>query len=155
MKPFAQNFVHSINVSLGHLALEDRLLVDPSVGGKGYCVTEKPITYGEYYRVLETLAGAKFPSISPLPMLILSHGVEWWEAFRMKFGILPAIKGNLLWLQPATIKLCTAYFLFDCKLVTKELGYEPAFETLEGLCMTVKDWKENGGEKNATTAVPA
>lgn len=146
LKPFVLPFVHAINVSLGHLALEDTLLVNAKIGGKSYCISERPILYAGYYRVFETLLGAKFPDVSPLVMLSLAYVVEMWEWLRIYLP-LPGVKGDLHQLQPGVLKMCTLHVLFDHKAATRDIGYEPAFETLEGLCMSVKDFKESGKPK--------
>ncbi|KPI38225.1 uncharacterized protein AB675_1195 [Cyphellophora attinorum] len=149
LKPCVMNFVHCINVSLGQLALEDRLLVDPKVSGKGYAITERPELYHNYYRVLETLGGCTFPDVQPLMMLSLAQMIEMYEWVR-SYLPLPAITGDLHNLQPGMLKMCMLHVLFDSKAAAKDLGYQPAFDTLEGLCMTVKDWNEKESSKNGS-----
>ena len=145
LRPVIYNWVHAINVSLGHLALEDSLL-NGNKGGKAYCVTEKPILYGNFYLVFETMAGIRFSNVSPLLMLIVAECIQVWETLAVYLPI-PRPTGELHELQPGMLKMCLLNILFDNKLATKEIGYEPALETLEGLCMTIKDWEEKGKPK--------
>lgn len=145
LRSFVLNFVHGINVSIGHLALEDGLLTNgKTIGGKGYCITERPELYRNYYSVLETVGGCTFRDVPPLLMISLAQVIEAWEWVR-QYLPLPAVEGDLHQLQPGVMKMCMLHTLFDHKAATRDLGYQPAFDTLEGMCMTCKDWNDRGG----------
>ena len=139
--------VHAIEVSLCHLALEDRLLSTRQVGGKAYVVThDDVITYGDLYLLLSTLAMTKvsIPKLQPLVVVLLAHVTEAYVLLRARYlGWLPPVTGDLQMLQPATIATCTAHFWYDSTLTEKDLGYRSPMSALEGLCMTLNDWNKN------------
>lgn len=142
LKPFLCHFVHAINVSLGHLALEDKLLEDASLGGRGFPIAERPIMWQDHYRVLELLAGCKFPPVNAMMLVLLSYLIELYCVMQAYVKWLPAIRGDLNSLQPGMMAMCAAYLMFTDDVTRKDLGFVPAMQTLEGLCMTVKDWEE-------------
>ena len=107
-------------------------------------------SYDDYYRVLTTLATTpmEYRVISLLPILVLAYMVEAYALLRARvMPFLPATQGRLDLLQPATLYMSTGHFFYNIDQAKDDLGYEPAMGTLEGLCMSVRDWNEQYGGK--------
>lgn len=138
-----------MNVSLGHLALEKCLLANPNVGGSSFVITEQDlIAYSDYALALTTLASTpvKYQSVSPLLIVVMAYLVEAYVLLQARFmPFLPTTSGDLNLLQPGTLSMGTGHFFYSIDRARDELGYEPAMGTLEGMCLTVRDWNENAG----------
>lgn len=146
MRPYRQQFVHALNASIGHLLLENRMLADPTAARKSYAIAEDgAISYNDLYLALETMATTpiRYMTVQPLPMVILAYTVETYLLVRKRYlPFLPDITGEIRLLQPATLAVCNGHFFFPTDKAAKDLAYEPAMGTLEGLAMSVKDWNE-------------
>lgn len=141
-------FVHALNVSLAHLNLEHRLLNTPgTVCGKSYAVTEHDlISYADYYLALTTLAETpmQYRLVPPLLIVVAAYLVEAYVLIRARVApFLPATSGNLDLLQPGMLYMSTGHFFYPIWRAQDDIAYEPAMRTLEGLCITVRDWNEN------------
>lgn len=141
------NFVSAVNVSIGHLAYEEALLKDSSLGGRAYCVTDPnpPATYEHLYNYLMTmttpLTPVSFPYVPHIPFLFIAYGIETYNIIRERYlTFLPAPKGDVAALQPAMLRVCTLHALFTDDKAKKEIGYKAPVSTLEGLSMAVVDW---------------
>ena len=138
------------NVSLAHLLYEARIHTR-DLGGKAYCVCDpgQPFRYGDLYRLLNILAHqttpVNFPPTPALPLLLLSYLVEAYISIQRRYlpSLLPPLVGDLLVLQPALFNYSTVQIIYDDSLARKELGYNPGADTLEGLCLHVREWNEN------------
>ena len=150
------NFVHAQNVSIAHLDFEARLLSDSAdkVAGKAYAITDPslPITFGDIYQCLTTLAHPStpiaFPRVPPAMILVVAHMVEWYVLLRHRYlNFLPAVTGDLSLVQPAMFQMCVYSIIYDISKAKTELGYTGAISTLEGMCSAVRDWNEKAEEK--------
>ncbi|KAF8882157.1 hypothetical protein CPB84DRAFT_1817152 [Gymnopilus junonius] len=159
-----QSFSYVENCAAAHLCYEARLIElqagskNPDIGGQAFCVADPGTTptYGDAYTTLETLSDGEctFPTLSPTFMLLFSHVVEkyyrahyalvskgWWFA-----KLLPAVKGEIINLQPALFYLTSVHLIFDdsrARLTPEKggLGYTGAWTTVEGLHKTVEEHK--------------
>ena len=148
------NLVNAQNVSIAHLAFEARLVAPatqatPDVGGRSYYCTDPggPITFGDLYRLLRTLAHPtttpKFSRLPPAPMLVVAHLLEAYSLLRCRyFKFLPELPGDLALLTPAIFNLSTVHLVYDDSLTREELGYRPAVGTMEGLCLQLIEWND-------------
>lgn len=141
--------MHALNVSLGHLALEKGLLVNPNIGGRSFVITEDDlIAYDDYRKALTTLAETpmKYRSVPPLLIVGMAYLIEAYVLLQARFmPFLPTVSGDLNLMQPGTLAMCTGHFFYSIDRARDDLGYEPAMSTLEGMCLTVRDWNENAG----------
>lgn len=141
------NFVNAQNVSIAHLAFEASLLSNKDVGGRTYYVTDpgSPVYYGDLYTVLHTLAHkdtpANFPRIPAVPMLLIGHAIEAYMMFRARYMPgLPPITGDIAMITPAMFNMSTVHLVYDNRLATEEIGYNPPISTMEGLCLQMLEW---------------
>jgi nucleoside-diphosphate-sugar epimerase len=141
------NFVNAQNVSIAHLAFEASLLSDKDVGGRTYYVTDPgiPLYFGELYTVLNTLAHkdtpANFPRIPGVPMLVMGYAIEAYMLLRARFlPKLPPITGDIAMITPAMFNMSTVHTVYDNRLATEEIGYNPPISTMEGLCLQMLEW---------------
>lgn len=161
-----QSFVHGINCALAHLQFE-AVLADPASAtspqaGRPFVVTDPcpPITYGALYDLMTTVAATPFRSISipPVPMLLLSYVVEFYNLLpaRLPFlaGILPRIPGDVVYLEPGLFSICTHLVgnMADAQKSVAEggLGYRGVLTSLEGMCQEVIEWNREQ-EQHAKT----
>lgn len=106
------------------------------------------VSYGDYYLALTTLAASpmKYQIVPPLPIVVVCYLVEAYVLLRARFvPFLPAITGDLDLMQPATLFMSSGHFYFSIDQAKDDLGYEPAMGTLEGMCITLRDWNEHLG----------
>lgn len=143
------NFVSAENVSIGHLAYENAVLKDSSLGGRAYCVMDPnpPVTYGHLYTLMKTLVNpltpVNFPYVSHLPVLFVSYMVEAYNLIRHRYlNFLPPVTGDLAILQPGIFNVCTLHVLFTDTKAKEEIGYRGAIETLEGFAADLADWNQ-------------
>ena len=150
------NLVNAQNVSIAHLDFESRLLSDKAdvVAGQAYAVTDPnpPITYGDMYLTLTTLAHSstpvKFTYVSPGSLLVFATLIEWYILLRHRYlSFLPEVTGDLSLLQPTMFQMCSFHLVYDISRAQKELGYRGAMTTLEGLCLALKDWNDKAEMK--------
>ncbi|KAL2843655.1 hypothetical protein BJY01DRAFT_235595 [Aspergillus pseudoustus] len=170
LSPTIQNFVNAENVSIAHLLYEQRLIEHtaspstlPNIGGEAFVVTDPnpAITFGDMYLLLSTLATTpiRFPSIPPLPMLILSHVFEWYILLRHFYlPWLPEPTNEMLQLQPALFGVSNPHVVIDDSRARKSpeqggLGYEPPLTSLEGLCRQLEHWNRLAAERGAAAMV--
>lgn len=141
--------MHALNVSLGHLALDKGLLSSPGIGGRSFAITEHDlISYGDYGLALTTLAAApmKYHLVPPLLIVMMAYLIEAYALLQARFmPFLPGTSGDLNLLQPGTLSMSTGHFLYSIDAARDDLGYEPAMGTLEGMCLTIREWNENAG----------
>lgn len=150
-----QPFVHSANVSIGHLCLEKALLDNrPGVAGSAYCITDPnpPIRYGDLYAALSLLAHPStpvtFPKVPFILLYLLSLVVEQYKILRHLYvPSLPPPPGDLFYLLPGLFKVCTAHMVFPGTRAEKEIGFVGAYTTLDGVCEAVLDWNRKIEEK--------
>lgn len=159
-----QSFVYVENCSLAHLLYEQRLVemgeggVD--IGGQAFNVTDPnpPMSYGDVYTVLSTLTrgATKFADLPPVVMLGLAHVLEAYYVLRLSHPVLarmlPAIQGEVVYLQPSLFSLTQIHVVFDDSRARKAareggLGYEGQWTSLEALCQLVMEWDREGREK--------
>ncbi|KAL3451286.1 hypothetical protein BJX65DRAFT_293803 [Aspergillus insuetus] len=170
LSPTIQNFLNAENVSIAHLLYEQRLIEHtanptslPNIGGSAYTVTDpnSAITFGDMYLLLSTLATTpiRFPSIPPLPMLMLSHVFEWYILLRHFYlPWLPRPTNEMNQLQPALFAVSNPHVVIDdsrARLVPEQggLGYEPPLTSLEGLCKQLEHWNRLAAERGAAAMV--
>ncbi|KAL3493093.1 hypothetical protein BJX62DRAFT_90594 [Aspergillus germanicus] len=170
LSPTIQNFVNAENVSIAHLLYEQRLIEHtanptslPNIGGSAYTVTDPnpAITFGDMYLLLSTLATTpiRFPSIPPLPMLLLSHVFEWYILLRHFYlPWLPQPTNEMNQLQPALFAVSNPHVVIDdsrARLAPEQggLGYEPPLTSLEGLCKQLEHWNRLAAERGAAAMV--
>ena len=161
-----QSLTYVENGALAHLCYEQRLIElergssNPDIGGQAFTVTdaELPLTYGDVYTALNTLdKETVFPFVSPTFMLGLSHVVEVFHVTKSLLstsdslvgraiaGLIPAVSGELINLQPPIFALTSIHLIFDDSRArlppTKGgLGYYGPYTTLEGLCKTADEY---------------
>ncbi|KAL2824618.1 hypothetical protein BDW59DRAFT_162272 [Aspergillus cavernicola] len=166
LSPTIQNFVNAENVSIAHLLYEQRLIEHtnnpstlPNIGGQAFVVTDPnpAITFGDIYLLLTTLATTpiRFPEVSPLPMLILSHLVEWYILLQhLYLPRLPKATGEMAQLQPALFSISNPHIIIDDSRARKSpgeggLGYAPPLTSLDGMCKEVENWNRLAAERGA------
>lgn len=150
------NFVAAQNVSIGHLAYENTLLLHPERGGQGFCVTDPnpPIRYQDLYHALTLLAHPStpvaFPYIPHMPLLLLSYFIEAYNVLQTQYlaGVLPALgNGDLSFVQPAVSSLCVMHIVYTDTAAQETIGYRAPITTLEGFMLAVRDWNDRAEEK--------
>lgn len=164
----AQSFCYVENCAAAHLCYEARLVellegaAHPDIGGQAFCVADPGTTptYGDVYTTLETLTGGEchFPILSPTAMLLFAHAVEcYYRAHHALVAggwrlaaLLPAVKGDIINLQPSLFSLTSVHLIFDdsrARMAPEKggLGYSGAWTTLEGLHRTVEEHKSGIG----------
>lgn len=186
-----QHFISVENCSLAHLCYEQRLVElaggggNPDIGGRPFIVTDAgpPIAYGDCYRVVEVLSEGKikFQVLSPSWMLLLAHAFQTYYLathflsqspnlfLRTAGALLPRLSTLLINLQPSVFNLTSVHLIFDSSNARARpeaggLGYEPLWNSLEGFCQLVSDYRSrrvvdhahtSGGQGSiATSGVP-
>ncbi|KAK0632487.1 hypothetical protein B0T14DRAFT_34574 [Immersiella caudata] len=164
-----QSFVHGANAAIAHLDFE-AILTSPASSksaqaGRPFVVTDPnpPITYGDLYFLIKTLAVTPFRTISlpPVPMVLLSYLVEGYSLLRLKWPavcwILPAISGDVKHLKPALFTICTHLIASNDTasqpVKSGGLGFSGVFTTLEGMTQEVVEWNrvhQAAGTKDVT-----
>jgi hypothetical protein len=166
-----QSFNYVENCSLAHLCYEERLLeisnggANPDISGRAFTVTDPgpPLTYGDVYKVVETLDDETFfPRLSPTAMLLVAQILEFIyltryfldssssRLLRALSCLFPNITGDIVNLQPSLFSLTQLHLIFDdsqARLSPAKggLGYRGAFTTLEGICKTVEEYHKSDG----------
>jgi hypothetical protein len=166
-----QNFNFVENCSLAHMCYEERLIelsrgsANPDISGQAFNVADPggPVTFGDVYKVLETLDDeTSFPILSPTAMLLVAQILEFIYLSRYFLSmsssrllraiswLFPNITGDIVNLQPSLFNLTQLHLIFDdsrARLSPAEggLGYHGAFTTLEGLCKTVEEHQKADG----------
>lgn len=147
--------MHGINAALAHLHFE-AVLSDsgtlPSQSGKPFVVTDPnpPITYGDLYTAISTLATTHFrvAPVPPILILLFSHAIEWYILIRLKYPflrrLLPPITGDAKFLQPAIMDICT-HLVASNENISRPveeggLGYRGVITTLEGMVQEIVEW---------------
>ncbi|KAH7048355.1 putative 3-beta hydroxysteroid dehydrogenase/isomerase family protein [Macrophomina phaseolina] len=164
-------FVYTENVSLAHLLLE-RYLITPArstpggepvdIGGSAFTVTDPnpPIRFGDIARLLCTLLASPitFTPVPPIVFFVLAHLIEGYALLQFRYArrVLPALKGDLAFLQPALFAICCVHLFYDDGEARKRpeeggLGYRGAWTSMEAMCQQVLVWNEEwkarfGGE---------
>ena len=166
-----QSFVHVENASLAHLCYEARLIEAPrpsgadpesDVGGGSFVVTDAgaPPTYGDVYSALTLLTdgAVTFPWVSPTVMLLVATLVERYylahhalrSASPRLARFLPALTGDIVFLQPSIFNSTLAHLIFDDSRARKApeeggLGYNGRITTMQGTCQVVAVRKRGSG----------
>lgn len=87
-------------------------------------------------------------SVPPLPMLLISYVIEFYNLLPARFPalqkVLPGLPGGSAHLQPGLFSICT-HLLTDMSEAQKSvseggLGYQGVVTTLEGMCQEILDW---------------
>lgn len=113
------------------------------------------ISFSDIYTLLETLSKTpvSFPTIPPVPLLILSYLIELYSVIQFKYlpWLLPAIKGDLNQIQPSLFSISDVFCVADDSRAKKApelggLGYNPPLTTLEGMCKQLVDWNSKAGK---------
>jgi hypothetical protein len=155
-----QNHVSVHNVSTAHLLLESALLrKNAPAAGKPFVISDPnpPIYFTDFYKILSTLAVTPFKVhyIPPVPLLLLSYVIEQYHILQNRFpGGLPALPQDIQLLQPGLFQISSINTISVDSNARKSveeggLGYKGICTTLQGLCMTVKDWNDDhAGEEN-------
>jgi hypothetical protein len=164
-----QSFVHGVNCALAHLQLESILAEDGShsspQAGRPYCITDpnRPIYYGDLYRLISKLATTPFRLISlpPMPFVLFSYLVEAYTLLPFYLPgslarLLPPLPGDIKHLQPGLFSICT-HLVADNADAGRAvgdggLGYRGVLTTLEGMCQELVDWNREQEEHAAQAA---
>ena len=165
-----QSFIYVENCSLAHLCYEQCLndlqagSKNPDIGGQAFNITDAgpTPTYGDVYTAVNILSkgAATFIYLSPTFILFVSHLVEWYyvarhllvqSSLRVLGKLVPAIRGDIIFLQPSMFALTNVHLIFDDSRARAApekggLGYNPLFNTLEGVCKVILEYEKNGGE---------
>lgn len=161
-----QSFVHGINVAIAHLHFEAVLSSSANShlapqAGRPFVVTDPnlPITYGDLYFALETLAVTSFRTVPlrPLPLLLASYPIEWYSLLRAKYQCLrralPPLRGDVKHLKPGLFSICTHLVATNDSasrsVVDGGLGYKGVLTTMEGMVQEVMEW--NHWHRNKST----
>ena len=110
------------------------------------------VSYDDYYLALTTLAASpmRYQAVPPLLIVVAAYLVEAYALLRARvMPYLPATTGDLDLVQPGMLFMSTGHFFFSIDPAKDDLGYEPAMGTLEGMCVTVRDWNENLGTSHS------
>jgi nucleoside-diphosphate-sugar epimerase len=159
-----QSFSYVENCAAAHLCYEARLIElqggskNPDIGGQAFCIADPGTTptYGDAYITLETLSDGEctFPTLSPSAMFLFAHLLEmYYRAHNALLSagwsfakLLPAVKGEIINLQPSLFYLTSVHLIFDdsrARLPPEKggLGYSGAWTTIEGLHKTAEEHK--------------
>lgn len=159
-------------MALAHLQHEAVLAAAPGVpsqAGRPFVVTDPnpPISYSDLYTAISTLSVHPFRTvvIPPLPMLLLSYLIEWYNLlpYRLPFlkKVIPVLQGDVKHLQPGLFSICTHLVALDADASkpTEEggLGYKGMLTTMEGMVMEIVEWNREHADrksrKSYTTSV--
>jgi nucleoside-diphosphate-sugar epimerase len=166
-----QSFTYVENCVAAHLCYEARLIElqagssNPDIGGQAFVIADPgpPPMYGDMYTIMETLTDGEcsFPHVSPTVMMTLAHLLEWYYRTQQslvrkgsKFAFLmPALKGDILNLQPSIFPLVLVRLIFDdskARLPPEKggLGYKGTWTSPEGLYRTIEEHKSGVGSSN-------
>lgn len=159
MAHIVQSFVHGINCAVAHLQFEAVLAAGPSAAslpqaGRPFVVTDPnpPISYGDLYNVIATVATTPFRLIyvSPVPMLLFSYAIEFYNLLPARVPllgkILPRLPGGVAYLEPGLFSICT-HLVGDMAAAQAPvseggLGYRGVLTTLAGMCQEVLEWNK-------------
>ncbi|KAL5336482.1 hypothetical protein BJX70DRAFT_409880 [Aspergillus crustosus] len=161
-----QNFVNAENVSIAHLLYEQPLIEHtkgpnslPNIGGDSFIITDpkSAISFGDLYLAMTTLAitPIRFPYIPPVPMLIVSHFVEWYVLLQHFYTPwIPKVAGDIARLRPAVLSISNPHLIIDDSRARKSpkevgLGYDPPLTSLDGVCTELAHWNRLAAEKGA------
>lgn len=165
VRPIIQSFVNAENVSIAHLLYEQRLLEQsqpgstlPNIGGQAFVVTDPnpAISFSDIYTLITKLSETpiSFPTIEPLPMLLLGYLVEFYSYIQYAFlpWALPKITGDLAQIQPSLFAISDVHVIADdtrARLPPQKggLGYNPPLTSLDGMCKQLLDWNQKAGVK--------
>lgn len=156
LAPLITNFVNAQNVSIAHLAYEDKLIRPgkEDVGGGAYLATDPnpAMVYGDMYKAMLTLAHPltppSFPPLNAGVMLILGFMIEAYYIVRQRYlGFLPAFPEDIGNLRPATFNVCSVHLVYDDSKTRRDLGYNAPIPTLEGMCSGILDWNQRVEKK--------
>jgi hypothetical protein len=132
--------------------------------GKTFVISDPnpPVVFTDFYKVLSTLSVTTFKahSISPLPLYLLSYPIEQYHILQNRFpSILPELPLDVQLLQPGLFQISSLNTIAIDSNARKAvedggLGYKGVCTTLEGLCISVKDWNNDhaGAEEESITA---
>ena len=188
MSNIVQNFVAVENCSLAHLCYEQRLVElehgggNPDIGGRSFTVTDAgpPIAYGDCHRIVEVLTegSIKFQVLSPSLLLMLAHAVQTYYLatyflskspnilLRAAGAFLPRLSSSVVNLQPSLWNVASVHLIFDgsnarARPEAGGLGYQPLWNSLEGMCQLVLDYRSkrvaedahiSGGQDSPTSS---
>jgi hypothetical protein len=141
-------------VSIAHLLLESAVLrKNATAAGKTFVITDPNplVLFADYFKVLSTLSVTKFKAlyVPPLPLLLLSYPIEQYIILQNRFPkIFPAFPADIQLLQPGLFDISNINLIAVDSNAKKPiadggLGYVGVCTTLEGLCMSVKDWNDD------------
>lgn len=140
--------VSAQNVSLAHLLFEARIHAK-DLGGNAYCVCDPGPAFASsnVFRVLSLLAHPttpmQFPSFPPLMFMLPSYLVEAYHVLQHRYlTFLPEPTGDIRKMQPAMFNYSSIHMIYDDSRAREELGYNPGADTLEGLCLHMKEWND-------------
>ena len=163
-----QHFISVENCSLAHLCYEQRLVElghgarNPDVGGRSFIVTDAgpPISHGDCYKAIGILTegDVRFQVLSPSLMLLLAHLAQMYylttyflsqspNILLQAIGLfLPRFSYPVVNLQPSLWNITNVHLIFDssnarARPETGGLGYEPLWNSLEGICQLVSDYQ--------------
>lgn len=165
-----QNFIHVENAAFAHLCFEAKLIPDSTwetpnakledVGGQAFCISDAgpPPSFGDIYKALGLLSNNQiiFPRLSQTFLLFVSHTIELWYNFRTLWALylpyplstlhklIPNPPRDAVVLQPPIFALVAVHLHFDHSRAVRELGYEPFYTTLQGVCATFEEHERAG-----------
>jgi nucleoside-diphosphate-sugar epimerase len=132
---------------------EQRLLEGVDIGGRAYAVCDpgKPVRYGDLYEALSYLSvrPTNFMKLPPIAVVTISTVCEWFARLQHNYlTFLPGIgHGDLSKFQRAMLNYCTVNVIYDDSKARKELGYDPGYTTLEGVCEHLIEWNDTNERK--------
>ena len=167
-----QNFVSVHHVALAHLLYESAL-VSPhwrNLTGKTFTITDPnpPVTFGDVYNLVGTLAATPFHLVHAPPVLLLlvAQALEAYCLTLVRFPVLRRMglrepQSDVASLQPSLFTICTHLVAVDkaARRPVEEggLGYKGVYTTLECMCDQVRLWNEEykaagGGRRRRDSA---
>ncbi|THU93314.1 NAD-binding protein [Dendrothele bispora CBS 962.96] len=166
-----QNFIYVENCAQAHLCYEQRLVElsqgssNPDIGGQAFTITDpgQAPMWNDMYAAIRhfTDGGFKATSVSPTVVLFIAYSMEVYYLTRHFLcssklpllphigKMLPALKGDLLNLQPPTLGLSLMHIIVDdsrARLPPEKggLGFNGMYTTLEGVYRCCDEFKRNG-----------
>ncbi|KAF9530025.1 hypothetical protein CPB83DRAFT_788989 [Crepidotus variabilis] len=164
-----QSFNYVENCAAAHLCYEARLIElqsstsnNPDIGGDAFVVADPgpPPTYGDLYTIMGTMTNDEctFPYVSTTALMLLAIIIETYYRFQQALvrkgsrlaKYFPAVKGDLMAIQPSIFPLVTTHMIFDdsrARLPPEEggLGYTGLWTSAEGVHQTVEEFKSGVG----------
>ncbi|KAH8668932.1 hypothetical protein BX600DRAFT_510984 [Xylariales sp. PMI_506] len=148
-----QNFVHGVNVAAAHLQHEAVLAKGNSAqAGRPWVVTDPnpAVRYGDVYGAVQALSihGLKLLKVQPVPLVLLSHVLEWYSLLPHRFPFLravaPPLTGDIRYMKPGLFSICT-HILGSNDDISRPvaeggLGFRAVVTSLDGMVGQILEW---------------